>query len=125
MPSHRYITNQKVGDEQPLNQSFVRKVRNFINNFTVIGGTFSFDGTTPKLIISRPRPAAAKLAIPCVTTGAPADGVYPVDLHADGKNEASTGTGELELMSVHIGEELPTGTWVMGFEATVIVTGGS
>jgi hypothetical protein len=64
-------------------------------------------------------------AVPCVTTGAPTDGIYPVDVHANGKNEASTGSGELELLSVHIGEELPTGTWVVGFPATVAMTGGS
>jgi hypothetical protein len=72
-----------------------------------------------------PDSSAGGRAIPCVTTGAPTDGVYPVNLHANGKNAAGTGTGELELLSVHIGEELPTGTWVLGFEATVIVTGGS
>jgi hypothetical protein len=85
------------------------------------------DGPTisvPPQAASGPSSNAA-LAIPCVTTDAPTDGVYPVNLHADGKNEPSTGTGEIELLSVHIGEELPTGTWILGFEATVIVTGGS
>ena len=123
----RFHTNQKTGENVPLNKGFVRKVTNFINNFEVrgSGATYHFDGVKPIINLSRPRSQRGGLAFPCVTTGAPTDGIYPVTLHANGKNAASTGTGELELLSVHLGDVLPSGTGVLGFEATVRVTGGS
>jgi len=65
---------------------------------------------------------AGKSGIPCKITGEPNNGIYPVDLHANGKNELKTGTGELELLSVHIGEELESGDWVVGHKTTVKVT---
>ena len=51
----RYLTNQKIGKNVPLNMGFVRKVRNFINNFEVKGaGThFHFDGYKAVLRIDR------------------------------------------------------------------------
>lgn len=79
----------------------------------------------PGGVVEVPAGAAGPLLAPCVTTGAPTDGIYPVDVHANGKNEAATDTGEMELLSVHIGEALPTGTWVMGMGANVKITGGS
>lgn len=59
------------------------------------------------------------------TTGAPTNGIYPVDLYANGKNETSTGSGILEVLNLNISEELPTGTWLIAHEVAVAVTGGS
>ena len=115
MPSHRFITNQKVGENVPLNQSFVRKVRNFINNFTVIGGNFYFDGTTPKLIIS---PSTSKHQHPFIVSSAGygedelpqvsvGSGVFIAGLHAQGYYTTPTGPGTILIDSAE--EEVPTG----------------
>jgi hypothetical protein len=115
MPSHRFITNQKIGDEQPLNQSFVRKLRNFINNFTVIGGNFYFDGTTPKLIIS---PSSSKYLHPFIVSSAGygvdglpqvsvGSGVFIAGLHSRGYYPTPTGIGTIIIDSTTA--EMPSG----------------
>lgn len=49
----RFLSNQKVGENSPINASFIRKVRNFINNFDVVGGVFQFDGYRARLVIDQ------------------------------------------------------------------------
>jgi len=44
---------------------------------------------------------------------------YTVDIYADGKDEASTGSGTLQVANMHINESLATGTWVVGHPAIV------
>jgi hypothetical protein len=41
---HKIVSQQKVGASVPINQKFIRSVRNFMNNWEVHGGTFKFDG---------------------------------------------------------------------------------
>jgi hypothetical protein len=59
-------------------------------------------------------------------TGAPDEaGIYPVAIHRNGKNEASTGTGELEMLELLPGENLPVDSWVWAHGGLVETTGGS
>ena len=60
----------------------------------------------------------------CKTTGAPTNGEYPVDLYENGKNEASTGTGTLEVLSLNLSEALPTGTWIVAHRGALDTTPG-
>lgn len=60
----------------------------------------------------------------CKTTGAPTNGEYPVDLYENGKNEASTDTGTLEVLSLNVSEALPTGTWIVAHREVLDITGG-
>ena len=58
-------------------------------------------------------------AYPCKVTGSPTGGVYPVDVHKNGKTETKTGTGDLQVLQLHINETIPTNSWVMGFDTTI------
>ncbi len=58
-------------------------------------------------------------AYPCKITGSPSGGAYPVDVHKDGKTETKTGTGDIQVLQLHISETLPTDTWLMGFDTTL------
>lgn len=49
--------------------------------------------------------------VPCKITGI-AGSDYTVDIHADGKHEAATGAGVLQILQVHIEQTLSIGTWV-------------
>ena len=57
---------------------------------------------------------------PCKVTGAPTAGVYPVDVYKDGKTETKTGTGNIQVLQLHISSVIPTGTWLMGFDTTLV-----
>ena len=49
---------------------------------------------------------------------------YTIDLYANGKDAASTGTGTLQVANMHINETLPVGTWVVGHPAIVTEIAG-
>ena len=49
---------------------------------------------------------------------------YTVDIYANGKDAASTGSGTLQVANIHINETLPTGTWVVGHPAIVTEIAG-
>ena len=84
-----------------------------------------------RLALSAPPPKGGKsragtiTAVPCEITSHLGGGVYAVSLHANGKTQPPTGVGEIELLSVHIGEVLEAGDWVLGFPSTVRITGGT
>lgn len=59
------------------------------------------------------------------TTGDPTNGEYPCDFYADGKHEASTGSGTCEVLMLNMSEDLTTGTWIVCHPTTVQITGGS
>ena len=63
---------------------------------------------------------------PCIickiTGGTSAE--YTVDLYANGKSEASTGSGFLQVTNMHINETLAVGTCVVGHPAIVTSTPG-
>jgi len=59
----------------------------------------------------------------CCTTGVPVTGVYPVNLYGNGKTEATTGTGQVEVLNLNISESLPTGTWLVAHTMAITVTG--
>jgi hypothetical protein len=67
----RFHTNQKVGEQVPLNKGFVRKVTNFINNFEVrgSGATYHFDGVKPIINITRSEPSSVRPFTGTVVSG--------------------------------------------------------
>lgn len=69
--------------------------------------------------------SACNCAFPVKVTSINSDGDYVVDVYADGKNEASTGTAILEMLQIALGCEVPVGTWLVAFPTTLKVTGGT
>jgi hypothetical protein len=49
---------------------------------------------------------------------------YNVETYRDGIDGVSTGTEKLFVLSVPLGENVPSGTWVMASESAMGVTGG-
>lgn len=59
-----------------------------------------------------------------IVSGGPID--YTCDLYENGKDSYPTQSGAtVELLSLNIGETIPTGTWVIVCRTAVQVTGGS
>lgn len=69
--------------------------------------------------------ASAKDVVLAKITGGSAAAGYTVELYADGRSEASTGTGTVFLPEVALTGTLPTGTWVLAHLSEVAVTGGN
>lgn len=69
--------------------------------------------------------AASRETTLCLTTGTPVAGEYPVAVHDNGKNQTATATGTVEILSLNISEELPTGTWLVAHRKALAITGGS
>lgn len=59
------------------------------------------------------------------TTGSPTAGEYPVDFYENGKHEAATDSGTIEVLNLCLTEELPVGTWVVATKITSYYTGGT
>lgn len=47
----RHTISQKVGSRHQITQEFVRRTKNFINNFEVTGGNMRFDGVRARLTV--------------------------------------------------------------------------
>ncbi len=62
---------------------------------------------------------------PCKVTGGSNSKGYTVSIYADGKHEASTGSGTLEVLELLWGDDVPTGTWLICHDSSITVTGGS
>jgi len=108
------------------------EVRAFVKNLKVTGDgkiTYSGRGKGRRAIIQvtpgrSGGSSSSSGSFPALTTGAPTAGAYPVNLYANGKNEAATGTGTAEVLNLSISETLPTGTWIVCHPTTVSETGG-
>jgi hypothetical protein len=57
---------------------------------------------------------------PCKITGAMTGGAWPVAVYKEGKSNPSTGTGKLQVLQLHISSDIPVGTWLMGFDTTLV-----
>lgn len=64
-------------------------------------------------------------SFPCRITGGSTAGGYTVDIHANGKNQAKTGTGTLEVLELLRGDNLRVGSWIVGHRTSVTITGGT
>jgi|GEM_PF-3486494 len=64
-------------------------------------------------------------AVALQITGGDSAGRYPCDIYANGKGNAKTGTGYFEVIDGLFADTVPSGTWTVGDEALVSVTGGS
>lgn len=53
------------------------------------------------------------------------DGSYNVDFYEDGKHEAITGSGIVEVLNISLSETLPNGTWIIANAVVTNITGGS
>ncbi len=80
---------------------------------------------TELIIKNQPTPAEdvedAPDAVPCKIVGG--TGPYAVQIYANGKGNDPTGNGTLDVLELLWQEQIPSGTWVIGHESTVIVTG--
>lgn len=50
--------------------------------------------------------------------------VYSVQLYANGKTQASTGTGTVVVLNMSSFETIPVGSWIMVSQAVLTYTGG-
>jgi hypothetical protein len=62
-------------------------------------------------------------AVPCKITGGNSTDGYTVTIYADGRSQPATGTGTLDVLELLWQDEIPVGTWVIGHESTVQITG--
>lgn len=69
--------------------------------------------------------AADKDVVLAKITGGSAAAGYSVELYANGRSEASTGSGTVFLPEVALTGTLPSGTWVLAHLSEVAVTGGN
>ena len=94
------------GDGQPVDQ----------------GPSGTFRGTPRRGARGR---AARRDSFPAkIVSGGPID--YTCDLYENGKDSSPTQSGvTVELLSLNIGETIPTGTWVIVCRTAVALTGGS
>jgi len=59
----------------------------------------------------------------CKVTGGDSTS-YTVDIYANGKDSASTGSGTLQVANMHINESLSIGVWVIGHPSIVTEIAG-
>jgi len=64
--------------------------------------------------------SAVTNSYPCITTGGPTGGAYPVGVYKDGRTLPMTGTGTIQVLQLHISSVIPVGTWLMGFDTTLV-----
>lgn len=61
----------------------------------------------------------------CQVTGGSSGAGYNVNLYAEGKNSASTGSGILYVPELALNSTIPYGSWLIAHKASLKVTGGN
>lgn len=61
----------------------------------------------------------------CQVTGGSSGAGYTVNLYAEGKNSASTGSGILYVPELALNSTIPSGSWMIAHKASLKVTGGN
>ena len=68
--------------------------------------------------------SSVPVTAPCLITGGNSSNGYSVTIYANGKGEASTGSGTIDVLEILWNDNIPAGTWVIGHETTTSATGG-
>lgn len=57
-----------------------------------------------------------------ITAGGPT--IYTATFYEAGRGQPSTGSGQIEILSLNPSETIPSGTWVIAHRSAIVVTGG-
>lgn len=77
-----------------------------------LGGAGSGGGTEDKVVL-------------CKVTGGSTGAGYEVQIYADGKDNASTGSGILYVAELALNSTIPAGSWIIGHRIAIQTTGGN